>query len=161
MVYSIHSVPCESELLPRIIRSWKPKWMLCLQTFHYYSFLTSWAMRNSWRTTFRTSYRQNIVVGQCSSLVSIDTFISVGIRNQSYLPSRKLSNCIVTSSIRRPRNYAKLWNVQDRTKLTKELDKSWKNCQRVWNLPNFIAPPQRFQVSLPPSDIVFNREMAL
>ena len=83
-------------------------------------------MTNCWRTKFKTSYREHIMVGQCPLFVSMD--------NQSYLPSRKLSGCIITSSVLPSENCTKLWNFT--------IEPSWwshsitvkTDYQSVWNL---------------------------
>ncbi len=82
--------------------------------FRYYSGSMSCTIRKSWGTTIKTSYRQQVVFGQCPSFVSTDTSTSLQIRSQSYLLSRKLSSSIVTSSILRLGSYTRLWNGHDR-----------------------------------------------
>ncbi len=59
-----------------------------------------------------------------------------GIWNQSCLPSRKSSSCIVTLSILLPGNCTKPWNVHDRSKLMKQLDNCCKRLPRRINLSN-------------------------
>ncbi len=52
--------------------------------------------KNRGEHCLKPSYRQQIMVYQCLSLVNTDTSTSPGIRNQSCLPSRKSSICTVT-----------------------------------------------------------------
>ncbi len=111
------------------------EWMSYPEMYRYFSVSIYWKTRDSWRTMFRTSYKLQIVVCQCLSLVSMGTSISHGIRNHYYSPSRKLSSA---SSVQA---YS-IWKiVQSYEKCTTE--SSWrgnsttvvKDYQGVWDLP--------------------------
>ncbi len=132
--------------------------MSCPQTFHYYSVSMSWTVKNSWQITFRTSHSQHIMVGQCLLLVSIDTWNSKSIlltnseiirlhRHLKHPSSRKLYEV---------KNHARPNQVEEATRQL--LEKITKACE---TFRMFSDPAQRFRVLIPPSDIVFNRDVAL
>ena len=159
MVYSRDSVPCKSEFLRRTTYYWRWKWMSYPHTFLYYSVSMSWTMRNSWRTIFRTSYRQQIMVGQCPSLVSMDTFTSLGIRNQYFY---QVGNCHAASSLQ-----ASYLIVQSYETCTTE--PSWSsysttvgnNYQGVWNLSKFQRSSTTLSILATAIRYCFKREVAL
>ncbi len=161
MVYSLHSVPSKSEFQHWIARSWRSTWMSYPHTFHCYSVSIFWTVSNSLRTTFSTSCKLHIMVGQCPSLVSMGP-----------LPHEEFEINLFTNweIIKLNRHFKhpaseKLYEVMKRARpnrvyeatrqLLEKITKACEICQI------FSAPPQRFRVSLPPSDIVFEREVPL
>ncbi len=136
MVYSRHSVPCKSEFLRLITRFWRSEWMSYPQTFRCYSISMSWTMRNSQRTMFRTSFRQYVMGRQCLSAISTDTSTSRGIWNQSHLSSRKLSGCIVISSILHPGNVRSYEMSATEPSWRSHLSTIGKDYQSVWDFSN-------------------------
>ncbi len=130
-------------------------------TFHCYSVSIFWTVRNSLRTTFSTSCKLHIMVGQCSSLISMDLLPNVEFEINLFTNWEIIK---LNRHFKHP-TAGKLYEVMKRARsnrvynatrqLLEKITKACEICQI------FSALPQPFRVSLPPSDIVFKREVPL
>ncbi len=118
--------------------------MLYLQTFCCISVSISCTRKYSWRTLFRRSYRLQISVGLCPSLVSSDTPTSGGLRNQSCLSSREnqaassLQASYVLEIVRTYETYTKNQADEATRDLLVEITKACEICQRSMLVVNAL-----------------------